>query len=245
MRTEDTRAYDDTDRPSADRELVRIIRGALLMMEAETAATRMMLALRALERKYDPNQPRVPKGSADGGQWTDVGRSGERTDPADDYRLVEPGLPVAPTGEARVVLINRGGGRRRLPPTVVVNGRRVPVTPAQALQLDLLHAEAVRVVRDARAIQPGWRPRPGLYEGAEGLIAHRRAEIAEARLFVALRGGGQRPVQESLADVLAASGRRLGEHGTSNLTRIVPRFEMLPALGRLTAGAREIPAPRG
>lgn len=39
--------------------------------------------LEALEygRKYDPNQPRVPAGNSDGGQWTDDGASGTGIDP--------------------------------------------------------------------------------------------------------------------------------------------------------------------
>ena len=31
------------------------------------------------ERKYDPDQPRVPAGNRDGGQWTSTGGSGEQT----------------------------------------------------------------------------------------------------------------------------------------------------------------------
>ncbi len=33
------------------------------------------LTLRRIERKYDPNQPRVPKGNPDGGKWTTDGAS--------------------------------------------------------------------------------------------------------------------------------------------------------------------------
>ena len=36
------------------------------------------LARTSLERKYDPDQPRVPRGHPDGGQWTDDGRTEER-----------------------------------------------------------------------------------------------------------------------------------------------------------------------
>jgi hypothetical protein len=40
---------------------------------AELAALRMQRALVILARKYNPDQPRVPAGSSDGGRWTDAG----------------------------------------------------------------------------------------------------------------------------------------------------------------------------
>lgn len=36
------------------------------------------------ERKYSPDQPRVPAGSAEGGQWTDAGGAGETRDGGGD-----------------------------------------------------------------------------------------------------------------------------------------------------------------
>ena len=41
----------------------------------ETAAMRVMTAARALEQYYRPDQPRVPAGTPEGGQWTDAGSS--------------------------------------------------------------------------------------------------------------------------------------------------------------------------
>ncbi|TXR48982.1 hypothetical protein [Phyllobacterium endophyticum] len=35
-----------------------------------------LLELGTLDNKYDPNQPRVPAGNSDGGQWSDAGGSG-------------------------------------------------------------------------------------------------------------------------------------------------------------------------
>jgi hypothetical protein len=43
--------------------------------------TRAIDAFPALDRKFNPNQPRVPAGNSDGGQWTDgeaAGRSMQR-----------------------------------------------------------------------------------------------------------------------------------------------------------------------
>ena len=44
---------------------------------------RIDLALRRLRRKYSPDQPRVPAGNPDGGQWTDGGGSGAGRDSGD------------------------------------------------------------------------------------------------------------------------------------------------------------------
>jgi hypothetical protein len=48
----------------------------------------------ALARKYDPNQPRVPAGNSDGGQWTSVGGEGGDSESFED--LVQPAFAPAP-----------------------------------------------------------------------------------------------------------------------------------------------------
>lgn len=48
----------------------------VLRIRSESAAIRMSSALKALERHYRPDQPRVPAGSPEGGQWTDEGIGG-------------------------------------------------------------------------------------------------------------------------------------------------------------------------
>ncbi len=45
----------------------------LLPLYADLAALRMQWALVKLARKYRADQPRVPAGSREGGQWTDGG----------------------------------------------------------------------------------------------------------------------------------------------------------------------------
>lgn len=50
---------------------------ATRMLRYESAATRLRTALRALELRYSQDQPRVPAGNPDGGQWTEqIGVSG-------------------------------------------------------------------------------------------------------------------------------------------------------------------------
>ena len=60
---------------------------------------------RALKTNFDPNQPRVPAGNPDGGQWTSTG--GGRGD----------------TSDSRVAQVSRGGRRR---------GSDADATPARA-----------------------------------------------------------------------------------------------------------------
>jgi hypothetical protein len=57
---------------------VRAIEGGLLRLKWLAAATRFELALLRHDRalKYRPDQPRVPAGNPDGGQWTDGGQGG-------------------------------------------------------------------------------------------------------------------------------------------------------------------------
>ena len=48
----------------------------VLALRREFASLKLEYELRRFEQKYSPNQPRVPAGSSDGGQWTSDGGSG-------------------------------------------------------------------------------------------------------------------------------------------------------------------------
>lgn len=48
-----------------------------LRVKAASAGMRLETALGALERRYRPDQPRVPPGTPEGGQWTDASGSSE------------------------------------------------------------------------------------------------------------------------------------------------------------------------
>lgn len=59
-------------------EMARWLKIGALRLEYAAAEVRLRLAATALghaliERRYRPDQPRVPAGSPDGGQWTTVG----------------------------------------------------------------------------------------------------------------------------------------------------------------------------
>lgn len=78
-----------------------LIRRRLIRLQDETRGLR-----RALARKYDPNQPRVPAGNPDGGQWTGGGGGGGGSaldlglglGTGDFGDLVGPAAGLVPTG---------------------------------------------------------------------------------------------------------------------------------------------------
>lgn len=56
----------------------------------ENLAARLRVATAEIEKKFNPNQPRVPRGHADGGQWTETGAGNG----AISTRVPRPPLPV-------------------------------------------------------------------------------------------------------------------------------------------------------
>jgi hypothetical protein len=71
--------------------------------EVEKCAARIAHLLRA---KYDPNQPRVPAGSSEGGRWTDAGITGG-IELADGGGGDEPAAGAAPSVEKILALAPR------------------------------------------------------------------------------------------------------------------------------------------
>jgi hypothetical protein len=57
---------------------LRAVTGGLLRLRWLAAATRFELAMHRHMRalKYNPDQPRVPRGNPDGGQWTETDANG-------------------------------------------------------------------------------------------------------------------------------------------------------------------------
>lgn len=88
--------------PSIDPDMrqfvtLRVIERNLLRLKWHAAAVRFELALRRHDRAlkyayktFDPNQPRVPAGQREGGQWTSGGGSAPRTRLAGDPPTDEP-----------------------------------------------------------------------------------------------------------------------------------------------------------
>jgi len=103
---------------------------------------------------YRPEQPRVPAGNSDGGQWTDDGGG----------QLIRVGRNSR----------NSGGGRRTSP---------TPRNITQQTRLINSNSQVQTALRRVRELDPNWRPPPQIYETVEGEIAANNAIIraAEAR----------------------------------------------------------------
>ena len=64
----------------------------VLALRHELAKLRLDYELRRFQQKYSPDQPRVPAGNSDGGQWTSGGGSGAERDSS--------GVPAKRPGDA-------------------------------------------------------------------------------------------------------------------------------------------------
>jgi hypothetical protein len=187
----------------------------------------------------------VPRGNPDGGQWTDDLRWLGGTVPAADTdrgELVEGMAADRLVGQAPLVLVQ--SRRRTHVPYVCINGQRTSLTPAQAVQLDILEALRMVAVAQARAIQPGWRPRPSAYGDPAGLIAARRWEIEQAREFTAGRGHTASGPQEALAEVLAPQGVPRGSRGATDEIYVVRKLRCWTSSAALRAKRAEFPHQR-
>ena len=143
---------------------------------------RRLLILRA-RKQYNPNQPRIPAGNADGGQWTDGGGGGG---PRSAYAQLKP---------------------RRLPAgNRIIGGRAHPVTPAQEARLDVTAAQARALVREVQRRDPSWKPRPSIHEGVEGRILANQSEAQQA--VARLRElNAREPATKPLHDILRPAGQ--------------------------------------
>ena len=139
-------------------------------------------------RKYRPDQPRVPAGSREGGQWTsDGGGNGSQTG-RNDPRILSDTTPVNEAKPWAQYAQNRpreyGGG-------LIINGQRVEPTAGQSARLAVAEAQAQDAIRRVQELDPTWRPAAALYDSVEGYIGVRQddARQAHARLSELARVG--------------------------------------------------------
>lgn len=57
---------------------IRSILRAIAAVRSATLEIKLDLLVRALERRYRPDQPRAPKGTPEGGQWIDASGASRR-----------------------------------------------------------------------------------------------------------------------------------------------------------------------
>ncbi len=115
----------------------------------------LALSLR-LKAGFRPEQPRIPAGNPDGGQWVGEG------------------------SESRPILVSRRGPRGGR--QVRVLGRWQAVTPAQEARLAVSAGRMQEALRAVHRREPNWKPTPQAYETVEGLIRANEAIAREATL---------------------------------------------------------------
>jgi hypothetical protein len=113
---------------------------------------KMSMLKLAYKAGFNPEQPRAPAGTSEGGQWVDDGGG--------SYRLT-PASARGRSGE---------GAYSSFPGS----------TPAQHARLETAAAQAGAAVARLQRVDPNWRPRPGLNQTIEGAIAQNEAVIREA-----------------------------------------------------------------
>ena len=128
---------------------LRSIRSLLL---ANVVEEKLRKLERAVKANFDPNQPRLPRGNPDGGQWTGTGGSSGRT---------------------RLAQMPRGG--RRI-------GSDAEGTPEQEGRLVAEEVQAQEAIRRVQEIDPHWKPQESLTDpnSIEGQIATARGQREEA-----------------------------------------------------------------
>lgn len=137
---------------------------------------------------YDPNQPRVPAGDSDGGQWTSTG--GATTSRQDDEGVVSDAMLDNEWKPGAQYAIRRAGGR----------GGAAPPTPGQLARLASAEARARAAVREVHERDPRWRPQPSIYETVEGRINATQAVAEQAAAYLAeliTNGIGPGPLREN------------------------------------------------
>lgn len=159
--------------------------------------------------KYNPDQPRVPAGNPDGGQWTSGGGDGSSGEDSSDLERVLDGLDDSSldwdTGRSR-------GGAGAWP----------NATPAQQARLVASELQAQAAIRRVQEIDARWKPPASISEGIEGAIATNQAAVrqAETRLRE-LQGTGIGPGPFAQESIPARSmGRKLQREEQQEINRI-------------------------
>jgi hypothetical protein len=195
-KTQPARAHHETAQ-ARDGEFLRELvarREDLLRLRRELAAINAELKfrrfIRSLKAGFNPGQPRVPRGNPGGGQWTSEGGTGAgegsgRNDP----RILSDATPDNDWQPGAQYAQNRARGG-----PILINGRMVTPTPAQAARLAVAEARAGEAINRVHEVDPNWRPSPSAYESVEGLIRAREADAQQAQArFLELQRHGIGP----------------------------------------------------
>jgi len=145
---------------------VRMLREASALIGVAQRELRSLRVSVAWKR-FNPNQPRVPAGNPDGGQWTSDGGS---------------------SGGARIIQISRGrrpSGSSVPTLTITVMGRPETVPVPLAMLHRQTELQYIRTINEARRYEPSYNPPSGMYQGVRGQIQHFQYGINHANGVIA------------------------------------------------------------
>jgi hypothetical protein len=201
----------------AGRAASRALRRMGWLLHAYVVEIKLQALREAVKANFDPNQPRVPAGNPDGGQWTDGGGTGGRL-PRGSGTLLDVG--DSPSERVRLAQARRGrGGSGRIQ---LGNGQFAEPTPAQAARYEVIRARAKALARQVRERDPQWRPTPSFTESVEGEILALQAEAREAEVYLReLAPNGQGPGPYATESIPARGpGRNYRKHEREEINRI-------------------------
>jgi hypothetical protein len=172
----------------ADRQELLRLKSDLLLLRIELKFRQLLRQLlRDHKAGFRPDQPRWPAGSGRiSGRWSGgAGTGGPVIDPQPtrawptltDQTPDDSWKPGAQYAQGP----SRGRGGRG---PIIINGRLVEPSPAQAARLTIAEAQARDAVRRVQEVDPTWRPPHSSYESVEGLIRayEADAQAAQARI---------------------------------------------------------------
>lgn len=130
----------------------------------------------ALDRKFNPNQPRIPAGRTGGGRWTDGSDGGTRlASGQNDPRIVSDADPIVVSPGQQFAQVGRRGIR-----SFRINGQRVEATPSEEAELQAVEARAEGAIARVHELDPNWKPQQGSYQSVRGLIEEHRYQARQA-----------------------------------------------------------------
>lgn len=126
---------------------------------------------------FDPNQPRVPAGSPDGGQWTSAGGGSSRD--LDEGRILSDANPDNLQKPGARLAQSR---RSRSSSGIRFGRHQIPATQRQRSEYLGVNLRADAALKRVKEIDPNWKPRPSAAppQNAREAIAIRRGEAREA-----------------------------------------------------------------
>jgi hypothetical protein len=164
------------------------------MLAAEAVVYRLATLAATCKANFNPNQPRVPAGNSDGGQWTNGGGDGgDRgrprggvndphvlSDAREDDKF-KPGGQYAQVGPRGP----RGQGAYR-----TIGGRRTELTQTQQVQAEIAESQAASAINRVRMLDPNWRPTRRTESTTDQYIENTRETAREAQArYETLRTG--------------------------------------------------------